>query len=103
MKLNEGLETLGIIDSQGLYGVFEKSALKNLQLSSTLRNIGCSAFQDCKAMRHIRLPDRLESIGERCFRGCRFREIMIPRTVQSIGEDAFADSALMWVNVEDGC
>ena len=35
------------------------------------------------------MPEGLESIGEKWFEDASFREITIPRTVKSIGNEAF--------------
>ena len=66
--LNEGLETLGTDeypDGEGRWrGVFDGSGLKRVKLPSTLRRIEYSAFRDCKDLKSIHLPERLEYIGK---------------------------------------
>ena len=70
-KLNEGLEALGTdeYDNEGkpYYGVFEKSSVKRVKLPSTLRRIEYGAFENCKSLKSICLPDELEYIGKYCF------------------------------------
>ena len=67
VKFKEGLEVLGVDeyknDGGQLYGVFEESTVQNVELPSTLRRIEYSAFQSCKSLQHIRLPERLEYLG----------------------------------------
>ena len=54
---NEGLETLGTDeykDDGGMgSGAFEDSGLKRIKLSSTIKRIEYSAFEDCKSLKNI--------------------------------------------------
>ena len=65
--LNGKLEVLGSEEHFNrntiLNGVFQKSALEDVQLPETLKKIGCRAFAGCKNLRGVRLPERLECIG----------------------------------------
>ena len=65
--LNEGLETLGTddYDEDGdmTFGVFDQSALENVRLPSTLKRIEYSAFDECKQLKSIQLPEGLKYIG----------------------------------------
>ena len=54
-------------DGQLYYGVFQESAVESVTLPSTLKRIEYGAFQDCKNLKHITLPNGLEKIGMRCF------------------------------------
>lgn len=67
VALNEGLEVLGtderIAIDIGYYGVFEKSAVEEVVLPSTLKRIEYSAFEDCGHLKDIVLPEGLECIG----------------------------------------
>ena len=72
--LNEGLEALGVDEHppkgaafSSYCGVFARSALEQVELPSTLKRIEYSVFDDCKSLRSIHLPERLEHIGKRCF------------------------------------
>lgn len=48
-------------------GVFERSAVEYVELTSTLKRIEYNAFNGCKSLKNISLPDKLEYIGETCF------------------------------------
>ena len=71
MELNEGLEVLGTDeypDDGGTWcGVFEQSSLECVELPSTLKRIEYSAFEECKNLKSINLPEKLEHIEKRCF------------------------------------
>ena len=64
VRFGEGLEVLGADTYPDDYkirrGVFEKSALEHIELPSTLRRIEQNAFRECRSLRDIRLPDRLD-------------------------------------------
>lgn len=52
---------------------------------------GECAFKECFRLREVVFePDsQLRSIGSECFYGCRFKKVVIPRRVRSIGKKAF--------------
>ena len=70
-KFGEGLEVLGtdeyLEDGKMYCGVFEESAVERVELPSTLKRIEYSAFEKCKNLKSIDLPDGLEHIGKCCF------------------------------------
>ena len=59
--LREGIEVLGTDeynDGNGTYeGIFENSALVEVELPSTLKRIEYSAFANCENLRKINLPE----------------------------------------------
>ena len=69
--VNEGLEALGTDeykeDGDMGSGAFEDSGLKQIKLSSTIKRIEYSAFENCKDLKNIQLPEKLEYIGKMCF------------------------------------
>ena len=47
-------------------------------------------FEDCIALKKVELHEKLNVIGERAFFGCSSLDfIIIPDSVQQIGQDAF--------------
>ena len=105
VTLNEGLETLGTdeyaADGRPWYGVFQGSALVNVRLPSTMKRIEYYAFQNCKNLKKIVLPDKLEYVGQYCFWGSELQKVWIPRAEMEAGEEAFGGcpaehSTLIW-------
>ena len=59
--------------------------------SVPVTQIGAGAFQDCRALTSVTIPDGVTSIGRYAFSGCTgLTSIAIPTGVVSIGEGAFA-------------
>ena len=69
-------------------------SLERVELHEGPTSIGASAFINCGALNEITLPSSLRSIGNGAFwnAGCNdtgMRYLVIPKGVESIGEDAF--------------
>lgn len=92
--LNEGLEALGELESQlNIYscGVFCGTQVRHVTFPSTLKEIGCRAFSECRDLRHVEFREgsRLESIGKLCFSGSGLEEFVAPPRLRKIGGAAF--------------
>ena len=81
------------LNSIGGYAFRGCTALADLDLQgSRLTKINEHAFEDCKALRELHIPNGVTSIGDSAFAGCSFlTAITIPDSVESIGEKAFLD------------
>ena len=92
--LNEGLETLGTdeyaADGRPWCGVFQESAVEDVRLPSTLRRIEYYAFQNCRKLKGITLPEKLEHVGQYCFWGSGLRLIRILGAAVPGDEDTFS-------------
>ncbi len=66
--------------------------------------IGDAAFNACKKLAKLSLPQGLQAINEKTFYQCEsLEEVFIPKTVTFIGVDAFSKCTnLRIVNIEDG-
>lgn len=85
--LNEGVEEIGDMAFAGA-GVIQR--FTSLSLPSTLRKIGCYAFQNCSYIQHLELPEGLETISDGAFdhmSGIDNTVLVIPSTVTVIGGD----------------
>lgn len=68
---------------------FYHSALKSINLPSTIKYIGSSAFHYC-SLAEIELPNGLTAIEESTFRASGLQKIVIPEGVKYIRRDALA-------------
>ncbi len=58
----------------------------------TVTKIKDNAFENCKQLKNIEIPDTITEIGNNAFKGCSNLEgFNLPETVATIGEYAFAD------------
>ncbi len=58
-----------------------------------------SAFEDCRALRCMTLPNRLSEIQRNAFRNCEnLTDIYIPESVSRISEDAFSQCSYLTVH-----
>ena len=91
--VNEGLEVLGTDEyaesGRAWRGVFERSAVENVALPSTLRKIEYRAFRECKNLKHVKLPEALEYIRAMCFSGSGLEEVKLPASVRTVAACAF--------------
>ncbi len=57
------------------------------QVESGTEIISCNAFEDCKGITKVTLPDGLKVIGDGAFRGCdNLQPVAIPSSVEYIGK-----------------
>lgn len=101
LNVNEGITSIGSMlfhsYSGSLYKYYPKN-LKTVNLPSTLKVIGHTAFQG-SAITNITLPEGLEEIGRSAFLNTPLQEITIPSTVTTIGQSAFEGTNLTEVNI----
>ena len=66
-------------------------SLENIIIPDSVTSIGKSAFEDCRSLENIIIPDSVTSIGRSAFYGCKsLNNIIIPDSVTSIGDEAFS-------------
>lgn len=97
VKFGEGLETLGTNDylGGGTLGAFEGSAVEHVSLPSTLRRIEYSAFEDCKNLKSIELPDALEYVGMLSFCRSGLESVVLPTALKTVQCKAFMECEAM--------
>ncbi len=70
--------------------VGDKEHLTSFTLREGTVSIADGAFQYCRVLTSVRLPNRLRSIGIRTFEECEsLKSIILPRNVEYIGHEAF--------------
>ena len=79
-------EDEGTEDDPGIYGF----TIESITVSQNLKFIGDNAFEHC-VIKNLVLPSTLESIGEYAFYNCTIDQILLSEGLKSIGRSAFQD------------
>ena len=67
-------------------------SLTSITIPNSVTSIGSKAFYDCSSLTSITIPENVTSIRERAFDNCKkLTSITIPENVTSIGNYAFSD------------
>lgn len=64
--------------------------LKNLRLSDNLENLNEQALFECLSLGELKLPNKLKEIGVEALHLTALRDIVVPKSVTSVGSQAFA-------------
>ena len=80
------------------------SAVEQIVLPSTVKEIGDYAFSGCKSLISVTLQEGLETIGDHAFSGCEnLTSVTLPEGLVTIGERAFNNCEnLTSVNLPEG-
>ena len=73
-------------------GAFEQcKSLESITIPNSVTSIGDGAFSDCESLESITIPNSVTYIGDRTFRWCEsLEDITIPSSVTYIGDEAFS-------------
>ena len=109
---DEGLMTIsgsGAMTDYSVYGTGRpwndiRGQIVELVVESGVTSIGRGAFNSCKSLTKVTLPDTVTKLGDDAFAYCHvLEEINIPSAVQSIGQLAFESCyALKQVTIPEG-
>lgn len=81
--------------ANGEIAPFAGSSVETVTFENGSKRVGAGLFYGAEALKHVILPDSMESIGDIAFWGCsNLTEIDIPDSVNSIGFAAFAETGL---------
>ena len=96
--LNEGLESVGDLQSSTYAGAFGRTPLRRVTFPSTLCLIGAWTFYECRKLRRATFAagSALKRIGEWAFSNCGLTSICFPEALETIGRNAF-----MWSGLEE--
>lgn len=101
-----------------MYAFYQDAALSSVNFKDTkLSSIGMNAFEECKALTQITLPETMQEIGNFAFRnagiktvnfpdactkigtsafyGCAMSTLELPETITSVGTTAFANNSFL--------
>lgn len=82
--VSEGIEQIGL-------SAFYKTTVETVQLPSTIKIIGSTAFTGCAYLTTINLPDSITSIGSSAFKDCvSLEHITLPKNITSIQNNLFS-------------
>ena len=72
--------------------------LRHVSVASGISFIGAEAWQNCRQLRIVNLPDTVVGIADNVFRGCKLLNIVTASGCRDFGYKAFAEcSSLQWV------
>lgn len=71
-------------------GTFSRTEIESIQIPTSVKRIGAYAFDNCKCSNPIMLPNSVEYIGERAFLNSQLNLANFPNSIKYIDEYAFA-------------
>ena len=99
--INNSVKTIG---AEAFYAAGNDSEAEDLTITMNayVDSIGYSAFQNCTKLTSIELPKVLKAIPDACFYGTRIKDVVIPASVMSVGDQAFNwNDSIKTVTIED--
>ncbi len=77
--------------------------LVSVDIPDGVTGVEFGTFKNCGSLESAELPAGLLSIGESAFEGCSsLQNITLPSSMTSLGERAFAESALQYIEIPSG-
>ena len=89
------------IRSIGSFAFSGRSELLEVVLPDSVMTIDEGAFEYCRNLENIRLPEHLERIGADAFASTGLKEIQLPETLRYIGAEAFDFTELSEVSIPE--
>lgn len=82
-------------DGSILYSYPAGQQEENFQIPKVVKKIDVNAFWGASALKNIKIPNGMKTIGEKAFVNTSLKEAIIPASVTEIGNDAFPDVELI--------
>ena len=83
--------SLGVVDNNTFKSC---TGLCSVSIADGLTSIGNNAFKDCNTLQTIKLGEGITTIGNNAFQNTALTSVLIPSSVTSIGDYAFAPNAI---------
>jgi len=72
------------------YAFKSNTFITYVDMPSSIKTIGYSAFEDCTALKNVSFMEGITSILSDAFKGCKsLQELGLPKTLKNIGDSAF--------------
>ena len=85
-------DAAAVTDLNSFFMFSSIKTFEELQYFTSLTSLSNSAFEECRDLTLIVIPNSITSIGDYAFRNCRILpSISVPNSVTSIGASAFSD------------
>lgn len=88
------------ITEVGDFAFAQNSSLSEVTLGSGIEGIERGTFANCESLVSIEIPDNITYIGDSAFKDTGLTTVNIPESVTSVGKSAFAECSLEEVNIE---
>lgn len=95
-------------NTQVAFAFHDGNPLEEIRLPANITQFGkttwhgASSFSNCKTLKSVILPEKLEEIPASLFEGCSaITTLVIPNTVTKIGKNAFSESGLTQITLPE--
>ena len=93
--LPDSLET---IDGE----VFRGSDISWINIPAKVKQVQSYTFYSCNKLETVELSEGLQTIGSSAFSGCKIRNLVLPTTITTIGENAFSAGVSDYLILNEG-
>ena len=105
----DGCISLGIVTIAGTSSLqsigknaFRAAGITSFAMPNSVTDVGTGAFEACYGLASVTLSNQLDEISDDMFLYCQhLSSISIPASVETIGNDAFSNSALTGITIPD--
>lgn len=78
-------------------------SLRTITLPNGISNISDWCFANCRSLESIVIPENIRKIGDFAFCGCtKLSDIALPKEMESIGDCAFSETSIKSINIPKG-